>query len=403
MQSNYKPIGNYIQPIKVRNNDLRAKDLLGINIDKFFMPSVANVVGTDLTNYKVVLKNHFACNLMHVGRDKRIPISMSDKDYPFMVSPAYEVFEIKDTKKLLPEYAMMWFRRAEYDRYAWFQTDADVRGGLPRKSFLEMKIPIPPIARQREIVAQYNAVQNRINQNNQLIAKLEETAQAVYKEWFVDGVDRENLPEGWNIKPFTNVVKLSGGGTPDTSNDLYWNGKYPFFTPSDITNGYYCISTEKTISELGLKNSSTKLYPKNTVFVTARGTVGAIALAGKDMTMNQTNYAISGKYPFFVHQLTIETIRTLKNEAVGAVFAALVTKDFDAQNVICPTEKAQEEFHQKIQPLYDLIFLKSQESQKLEQLKTLLLSRMASIEKNSTFVVENNRVFTGRNTNVATI
>jgi type I restriction enzyme S subunit len=143
-KSRFRPIGNYIQEVKVKNTDLKAKDLLGINIDKFFMPSVANVVGTDLSSYKVVSKNQFACNLMHVGRDERIPVSLSDKDEVFMVSPAYNVFEIKNIDELLPEYLMMWFSRKEYDRNAWFYTDADVRGGLSWKTFCEMTFTLPP-------------------------------------------------------------------------------------------------------------------------------------------------------------------------------------------------------------------------------------------------------------------
>jgi len=130
MKSNYKKIGDFIRLVDVRNKELKVIELLGINIDKYFMPSVANVVGTDLSRYKIVKRNQFACNRMHVGRDKRIPIALSDKDYPFIVSPAYDVFEIIDTNELEPEYLMMWFSRKEFDRNAWFYTDADVRGGL---------------------------------------------------------------------------------------------------------------------------------------------------------------------------------------------------------------------------------------------------------------------------------
>ena len=158
MRLNYKIIGNYIEPVKVRNSDLKAKDLLGINIDKHFMPSVANIVGTDLSNYKLVQKNQFACNRMHVGRDYRIPIAVSQSEESFMVSPAYDVFKIKDNKELLPEYLMMWFERPEFDRNAWFYTDADVRGGLPWQSFCDMQLPIPSIAKQREIVKEYNTM-----------------------------------------------------------------------------------------------------------------------------------------------------------------------------------------------------------------------------------------------------
>ena len=128
MRSNYRRIGDFIQQVKVKNKDGSCDQLLGINIDKYFMPSVANVVGTDLTKYKVVQKNQFACNRMHVGRDNRIPLALSQSSDPFIVSPAYTVFEITNTSELYPEYLMMWFSRAEFDREAWFHTDADVRG-----------------------------------------------------------------------------------------------------------------------------------------------------------------------------------------------------------------------------------------------------------------------------------
>jgi type I restriction enzyme S subunit len=94
------------------------------------MPSVANIIGTDLTVYKVVKSGQFACNRMHVGRDKRLPVAISKSEDDFIVSPAYDVFEIKNETILNPDYLMMWFSRKEFDRNAWFYTDADVRGGL---------------------------------------------------------------------------------------------------------------------------------------------------------------------------------------------------------------------------------------------------------------------------------
>ena len=207
MKSNYKRLGDYIEPVKVRNSELKAKELLGININKHFMPSVANIVGTDLSNYKLVQKNQFACNRMHVVRDYRIPVAVSESEEPFMVSPAYDVFEIKESKELLPEYLMMWFERAEFDRNSWFYTDADVRGGLAWQAFEDMQLPIPHIDKQREIVKEYNTIQNRIALNQQLIQKLEETAQAIYREWFVEF----EFPDE-NGKPY----KSNGG-------EMFWN------------------------------------------------------------------------------------------------------------------------------------------------------------------------------------
>jgi type I restriction enzyme S subunit len=295
-----------------------------------------------------------------------------------LVSQAYTPFEVSDSNELDPEYLMMWFRRPEFDRYARFKSHGSAREIFDWEEMCNVLLPIPHIDKQREIVKEYNAIQNRIALNAQMIKKLEETAQAIYREWFVDGIDKENLPEGWVEKRFTDVVKLSGGGTPDTNNLSFWNGEIPFFTPADINKGYYTIQTEKYITELGLKKSSTKLYPKNTVFVTARGTVGAIAIAGSTMTMNQSCYALSGDFPFFIHQLTLETMYKLKSEAVGAVFGALVTKDFDSQMIVVPKEDLQLEFNSKVSKIYEFILVKTNENQELTKLKGLLLSRLTA-------------------------
>lgn len=186
MRSNYKPIGKYVQQVNNRNKDLAVTDLKGININKEFMPSVANTHGTDLSKYKVVNRNQFAFNPMHVGRDEVLPIGMLTTDEPVIVSPAYAVFEVLDEEEVLPEYLMMWCRRFEFDRNAWFTTDNSVRGGFSWNDFCEMTLPVPHIDKQREIVREYNTIVDRIKLNEQLNQKLEETAQALYKQWFVD-------------------------------------------------------------------------------------------------------------------------------------------------------------------------------------------------------------------------
>ncbi|MEZ9437962.1 restriction endonuclease subunit S domain-containing protein [Vibrio atlanticus] len=186
MRSHYKRIGDYVTQIKLKNTDDSISLLKGININKHFMPSVANINGTDLSKYRVVKKNQFAFNPMHVGRDEVLPISMLEDDEPIIVSPAYVVFEVKDEEDLLPAYLMMWCRRSEFDRNAWFMTDNSVRGGFSWADFCDIELPIPSPEKQREIVREYNVVNDRISLNEQLTQKLEESAQAIYKQWFVD-------------------------------------------------------------------------------------------------------------------------------------------------------------------------------------------------------------------------
>ena len=192
----------------------------------------------------------------------------------------------------------------------------------------------------------------------------------------------KEIPISWNVKPFTQATALGGGGTPSTKNDKYWNGEIPFFTPADVSKSYYTIKTEKALTEKGLENCSSKLYPKNTVFVTARGTVGAIALAGVPMAMNQSCYAIQGTQvnQFFSHQLTIHTIKRLKNEALGAVFNALVTKDFDGQHVVVPNGDTVKLFEKQIQPTYNYLLINSKQAEFLRELLSILLARMTIIE-----------------------
>ena len=162
MTKDYQPLKDHIRLVDVRNKGLQSTNLLGINIDKFFMPSVANIIGTDLSSYKLIKKNQFACNPMHVGRDDRMPIALYDEESASIVSPAYYTFEIIDTTKLLPKYAMLWFMRPEFDRECWFYTDSSVRGGIMWDAICEMRLPVPDIERQKAVIEAYEIIQRRI-------------------------------------------------------------------------------------------------------------------------------------------------------------------------------------------------------------------------------------------------
>lgn len=168
MKSNYDLLGNHIRLIDNRNKDLVTEQVLGINIDKFFMPSVANVIGTDLSKYKLIQKGNFACNPMHVGRDERLPVALYSEDTPAIVSPAYFMFEIKDTTVLNADFLMMWFRRPEFDRICWLHTDGSVRGGITWDDICRMEIPVSPIDEQIEIVNSYQAITERIKLKKQI-------------------------------------------------------------------------------------------------------------------------------------------------------------------------------------------------------------------------------------------
>ena len=141
MQS--KRLGDYIKQVSTRNKDLKVKDLRGINMNKEFIASVANTVGTDMSKYRVVSTNEFAYNPMHVGRDHLVPISLLRERKPVIVSPAYTVFSVTKPTELLPQYLMLWFRESDFDRRAWFTTDNSVRGGFSWQALCSMNVPLP--------------------------------------------------------------------------------------------------------------------------------------------------------------------------------------------------------------------------------------------------------------------
>lgn len=186
MRSNYKTLGQFIRQVNTRNSDGSITKLLGVNLSKQLMPSVANTHGVDLTKYKVLSHNQFACKFMSVGRDEKLPIGLYRDGDKAIVSSAYYVFESKNEEVLDSQYLMMWLSRPENDRLLWFKSGADVRGSISWDDFCEIELPVPSIEKQREIVCEYNVVNDRIALNEQLTQKLEDTAQAIYKQWFVD-------------------------------------------------------------------------------------------------------------------------------------------------------------------------------------------------------------------------
>lgn len=157
---NFKRIGNYIHLVDNRNKDLTVTNLLGINITKNFMPSVANTSETDLSKYKIIQKGQFAYSAMQVGRDETIRIALYTDELPAIISPAYLVIEVNDENELLPEYMMMWFHRPESDRYGWFISDSSVRASLDWERLCDIEIPIPDIDEQRKFVALYQGLLN---------------------------------------------------------------------------------------------------------------------------------------------------------------------------------------------------------------------------------------------------
>ena len=374
MKSNYKALYELVERIDERNSDGSVTDLLGVSIDKCFIKSVANTNGTDLTKYKVIRKDDFAVSLMQVSRDSKIPVARLDEYDKAIMSPAYPIFRVKDKKVILPEYLDMWFKRPEFDREAAFIAVGGVRGSMPWEEFEKMQLPVPPIEEQLEIVASYKAITDRIALKRRINDNLINTTDTIFFKVFL-----ENKPTA--TISFTDIVQLMGGGTPKTDEDSFWNGNILFFTPKDISRSPFCISTEKHLTNEGLNNCSSRLYPPYTTFVTCRGTVGNLALAGVPMAMNQSCYALKGKNDFpalFVFSFTRYAIATMKKKASGAVFSALVTRDFEMEKVFEPNFEDAILFEKRVEPLFAQILANTNEIQQLLDLQNALLTQLSS-------------------------
>ena len=245
---------------------------------------------------------------------------------------------------------------------------------------------------QRRIASILSSLDRKIELNNKINADLEEMAQAIFKNWFVDFepfkdgkfVDSElgMIPEGWKVGRLTDVIKLMPGGTPKTSEPLYWdNGTIPFFSPKEV-NGVYCFATEKHITEAGLNKCSSNLYPKDTIFITCRGTVGKVCLAACDMAMNQSNYAIKaidGYSQYYVFFLVKSVVERLIKKSNGAVFSAITSKDFD-EEILIPSQEVVVDFTNVIDGFFRRIFTVGTENSRLSLLRDTLLPRLMSGE-----------------------
>ena len=375
----HKRLGDYIRPVDVRNRELKITKPMGINIDKHFMPSVANVIGTDLSNYKLVSKRQFACNLMHVGRDEKIPMALLTTDETIIVSPAYFVFEVANPNILLPEYLMMWFSRKEFDRNAWFYTDADVRGGMDKDALLDMKLPIPPIERQREIVAEYETLSRRIDINKQLITKLEATAQALYRKMFVDGIDKENLPEGWRMGTLGDYAKVKSGYAFPSS---WWQKDgIPVIKIGSITN-----NSIEDCDYVSLNNGKHAVnYSANTgdiVIAMTGATLGKIAIVPKDgYLVNQRvglfELSEKQKAPFLYWTLQQDDIvNEILTVGGDSAQANVSNSDIEEIKLLYAPKEQLGTFNTYAGYLLSLIILKQKANKTLTELHSLLLAKM---------------------------
>ena len=380
-KSNFKLLGNYIKPVVGRNVDLGELPLVGLSISKKFIPSIANTIGTDMSAYRIIEKNQFAYGPVTSRNGDKITIALFSDYEKALISQAYIPFEVKDTNELDPEYLMMWFRRPEFDRYARFKSHGSAREIFDWDEMCNTLLPVPHIDKQREIVKEYNVIQNRIALNQQLILKLEETAQAIYKRWFVEFefpdengkpyksnggemVESElgGIPNDWKVGTLFDLIELQRGFDLPTQERK--EGTFPIFAST---------GTNEKHSEFKVKAPG---------IVTGRsGSLGEVFYVDEDFWPLNTTLWVK----HFKIATPIYTYYVLKGINIidyngGSAVPTLNRNDIHRHQLILPKKNVIEKFENTQKVFFKRMKEIGIENQKLAELKNLLLSKLATVD-----------------------
>ena len=346
------------------------------------MPSVANVIGTDLSRYKLISKGLFACNPMHVGRDERLPIALYEKDSPAIVSPAYFMFEIIDRDVLNEEYLMMWFRRPEFDRECWFMTDGSVRGGISWDDLCRIKLPVPSYARQCEIVRSYRAITDRIALKRAENDNLEATIQAAFDKAFHDAgvslpetiIKQNKVPQGWTDATVGDFASVQTGPFgSQLHNEDYVESGTPIITVEHMDGKYIAHRNLPLVSQNDVDRlRKYDLHTGDIVF----SRVGSVDRAVM-VSQHEDGWLFSGRClrvrpydpntgSYFLWWFNQPVIRQLVTaSAVGATMPSINTSILNSIRIVFPQKDIVTQFCKMADGLIEIIATNLEEIRKL--------------------------------------
>lgn len=251
---------------------------------------------------------------------------------------------------------------------------------VSREQLNALSLSIPPLPEQKAIAEILSSLDDKIDLLHRNNKTLEAMAETIFRQWFM-----EEAKEEWETVSLYDVLDIMSGGTPSTKCSEFWDGDIPWFTPKDITDSPYCICTQKQITELGLAKCNSMLFEPETVFITARGTVGKVAICAVNMAINQSCYALksrNGLRASFVYLLMKNAVKSIQQNASGAVFDAIVVDTFKAIEYILPTADSEvyDRFEEICDPLFEKIKINTIHIQSLESLRDTLLPKLISGE-----------------------
>ena len=393
MKSNYK-IGDIITSVDNRNYDLCCNNLKGLSMTKEFRPSTSNIVGTDLSRYKIVAPRQFAVDFMSTIRVHRMPIALNESSENILVSPAYAVFKVIDENIILTEYLMMWFSRPEFDRYADFRSDAAIRGGYGWNELCDTDIYVPPIEEQRKIVKAYQTITNRIELKKRINDNLEATIQVIFKSMFIDyeGADYSDYidfefgkyPANWNLVDLDSIIDVRDGThdspSPTESGKYLITSRHLLPYAVDRSGAYFINETEYNKA-----NERSKVEYGDILF-SMIGTIGIISF----ITDREIDFAIKNVGLFRTSQnptMRYFILSYLKSKIVENYISSYMagsTQSYVSLNVlrkiplILPPDEVIHRFEKQVTPLYAKMIENTHETIKLNDLKDVITTSMSS-------------------------
>ena len=385
MSANYKKLGDYIKPVDVRNSDLKVSHLLGVSVEKRFIESIANTIGTDFSKYKVVKKGQFTYIPDTSRRGDKIGIALLTDFDEGLVSNIYTVFEITDTTKLLPEYLMLWFSRPEFDRYARYKSHGSVREIFDWDEMCRVELPVPDLKEQEKIVNTYNAITKRIQLKQKINENLEKTAQTIFKKTF-----EEKLVSNQRKVPLSELCLIvTKGTTPTTLGYDFTKEGINFLKGESITDTHFFDNTKfDHINDEANQALKRSIILEDDILFSMAGTIGKFAIADKSILPANTNQAVciircNKKIinPLYVYSFLIGNwhIEYYTRRIQEAVQANLSLENIKSLPIVMLEDSERTQYESKVFPLFIKILNNHKEISKLQEFKQLVISRISGM------------------------
>ena len=388
MKEGYRLLGDFIRQVDVRNTDGKEENLLGVSVQKMFIPSIANTVGTDFTKYKVVKRGQFTYIPDTSRRGDKIGIALLTDYDEGLVSNIYTVFAVKDENELLPEYLMLWFSRPEFDRYARFKSHGSVREIMDWDEMCKVELPVPSIDKQRSIVKAYQTITERIDLKRRINDNLEATAQAVFQDQFASYYGCDKLPEGYSIVSLDSLCTVKGGKRLPADCELLDDPtEHPYIRVRDVGGSRYVCLTDQFqyIDEETHQAISRYIVNTGDIVISIVGTIGLLgkihsSLDKANLTENCVKLAgihtVTSDYLYYTlcYKKQIKEIDLL---TVGAVQAKLPMYNIQSMKILVPPTKVISDFQKKMNALDEQIEANTMEIQKLNELRSVLLAKLS--------------------------